>query len=520
MPRSRPAFKSYNPQQGKLFLASEATIPDSHIVRVVDSAVEALDVAPLLSKYHLDGRASYNPVMMLKLIIYAYTQKIYSCRRIAKLARENIMAMWLCDNNCPNFKTINTFRGEKMKDVILEIFAEVVELLVLKGYIRLETYFLDGTKIAANANLYSWVWGKSTKRYKAALREKCQKLFSEIDAEEEAEETLYEGKDLPETGEEIEIDSVAIREMAKRIDERLAETPKDRSLKKASRLLQRDYLPRMEKYERQEEILEKRNSYSKTDKDATFMRMKEDHMKNGQLKPAYNVQTGTENQFIVSYSVHRRPGDTSCMIDHLKTLQKHLKGKMPSVVVADAGYGSEENYSHLENLSITACVKYGIYHKEKSRKWRNDPTRVQNWPYDPTTDTFTCCAGRSLAHIGDRKSKSDNGYESRISVYECESCAECPYKASCTKRDGNRLLSVNHRNNAFRSRARDLLDSERGETLRKRRSVEVESVFGNIKSNYGITRFSLRGLEKVNLEWGIHGIAHNMRKMAKLMAEN
>lgn len=516
MPRSKPVFKPYHRQQKKLFMESDAAIPDNHIVRVVDSAVDALNVEPLLAKYHLDGRASYNPVMMLKLIIYAYTQKIYSCRKIAKLARENIMAMWICDNNYPDFKTVNTFRSERMKEVILEVFSEIVDLLEHRGYIKLETYFLDGTKIAADANPYSWVWGKSTKRYKESLRQKCRVLFREIDAKEGDEDKLYEGKDLPELGEGIEIDSAAIREMADRIDARLAETPKDRSLKKASRLIHKDYLPRMEKYEKQERILEERNSYSKTDTDATFMRMKEDHMRNGQLKPAYNVQIGTENQFIVGYSVHRRPGDTSCMIEHFEKLKMQLKNRAPSVAIADAGYGSEENYSYLEENGIAACVKYGVYHKEKSRKWRNDPTRVQNWVYDSSSDTYTCGAGRKLVHVYDRKNRSDNGFESRVSVYECVSCAECSYKESCTKRDGNRLLYINHRNNMLRTQAREFLDSEEGEKLRKQRSVEVESVFGNIKSNYGVTRFSLRGMEKVNLEWGLHAIAHNMRKMAKI----
>lgn len=512
--RAKPAFKPYHRQQRKLFVESEEAIPDNHIVRVVDSAVDALKVEPLLAKYHLDGRASYHPVMMLKLLIYAYTQKIYSCRKIAKLARENLMAIWLCDNNKPDFKTINTFRSEKMKSVMLEVFAEVVDLLEQKGYIKLETYFLDGTKIAADANPYSWVWGKSTRRYKEALRKKCTILFREIDREEEREDVFYAGKDLPEMGEGAHIDSEAIREMAARIDALLAESPKDRKLKKASRLICKDYLPRMEKYEHQEEVLEERNSYSKSDTDATFMRMKEDHMRNGQLKPAYNVQIGTENQFIVGYSVHRRPGDTGCLIDHLDTAKRQMKGRLPSTLVADAGYGSEENYSHLAGLNISACVKYNLYHKEQSRKWREDPTRVQNWSYDASANTYTCGGGKTLIHIYDRKSRSKSGFESLVSVYECVGCVGCPHKESCTKREGNRRLYVNHRNNAFRANARKILDSPEGERLRKRRSVEVESVFGNIKSNYGVNRFSLRGLDKVTMEWGLHSIAHNMRKMA------
>jgi hypothetical protein len=160
-------------------------------------------------------------------------------------------------------------------------------------------------------------------------------------------------------------------------------------------------------------------------------------------------------------------------------------------------------------------VKYGTYHKEKSRKWKNDPTRIQNWIYDSTTNSYICGGGRRLVHKYDGHRRSDNGYESTISVYECESCVGCSYKESCTKAKGNRVLSVNHRNNALRAQAREFLDSREGEALRKRRSIEPESVFGNLKANYGVTRFSLRKLDKVTLEWGLHSIAHNMRKMAK-----
>lgn len=521
MARTTPNFKSYNRQQRKLFMESDVAIPDNHIVRVVDSAVDELDIEPLLAKYHIEGRASYHPLMMLKLIIYAYTQKIYSCRKISKLARENIMAMWLCDNNKPDFKTINNFRGERMKDVILEVFSEVVDLLVHRGYIRLETYFLDGTKIEADANPYSWVWGKSTKRYKEALKKKCLELFREIDKEETLEEELYGEGDLPEMGEGIEIDSESLREMAERINALLSESPpgkKGKKLKKASRQISKDYLPRMEKYEEQERVLQGRNSYSKTDKDATFMRMKDDHMRNGQLKPAYNVQIGTEGQMIVGYSIHRLPGDTSCLKEHLNQLKEQLGGNLPQTLVADAGYGSEENYNYLEKEGISGYVKYNTYHKETSEKWSSDPTKVQNWIYDSLNDRYTCGGGRQLTHIFDRSRRSDNGYSSEIRVYECVSCEGCRYKQSCTTREGNRRLEVNHKNNAYRARARQLLNSETGVELRKRRNIEVETVFGNIKSNYGVRRFSLRGLEKVKLEWGLHSIAHNMRKLAKIEA--
>jgi transposase len=312
-----PTFKKYEQHQLTLLpMNLETLIPQNHVVRVVDRAIDEIDTTPLFDKYEGGGCSAYHPVMMLKVITYAYVDKIFSSRRIAKACRENVMFMWLTGQQTPDFMTINRFRSERMKDVILEVFAQVVELLIKEDYIKFENYFLDGTKIESNANRYSWVWGKSTKRYKEKLKEKCSELFKAIESINEDEDSEYGNKDLEETGNGKEINSTSIKEAVKEIDRRLVEKPDDKQLKKVKRIIEKDYLPRMEKYEEQETILEERKSYSKTDKDATFMRMKEDHIKNGQLKPGYNIQIGTENQFIVGYSIHQRPGDTSCMKEH------------------------------------------------------------------------------------------------------------------------------------------------------------------------------------------------------------
>lgn len=496
----------------------ECLIPPNHMVRVVNSAIDQMDLGPLLAKYSGGGRSSYHPVMMTKLIVYAYADKIFSSRRIEKAARENIMYMWLCGGNTPDFKTINSFRSERMKDVMVKIFSEVIELLHKQGYIKLENYFLDGTKIEANANKYSWVWGKSTRRYKEKLQERCKELFEFAELTNKEENDEYGERNLEELSEEKPIDSQAIEEAVKRIDERLAVNPDQKKLRKAKRVMLKDYLPRMKKYERQEELLAERNSYSKTDTDATFMRMKEDAMKNGQLKPGYNVQMGTENQFVVGYSVHQSAGDTSCMKDHLEELKKNLGGKLPANIVADAGYGSEENYEYLKKERRGNYVKYNTFHKEATRKWKSDLTRVQNWQYDEQKDEYICGFGRILKFKYIKSQKSKNGYRSIIRVYESDDCKECPYRERCIKQTSNpefnKRVYINSRGNELKAEVRANLTSEYGLKMRSLRPIEVESVFGDIKGNFGVRRFILKGLEKVKLEWGLHCIAHNMRKMA------
>lgn len=450
--------------------------------------------------------------MMLKVLVYAYTQKIYSSRQIAKALRENIHFMWLSGNNRPDFRTINRFRSTVMKGIIDNVFASVLELLIDEGYVKLENYFLDGTKIEANANKYSWVWGKATKKNKEKLQHKIKELLKDIEKANEEENAKYGDKDLEELGNEHPIDSEKLAQKVKELDELLTQEPGNKSLAEALKKIKKDYLPRSQKYEEQEVKLKGRNSYSKTDEDATFMRMKEDHMKNGQLKPGYNIQMGTENQFVVGYSVHQRPADTGCMIPHLEHL-KGILGRLPKNIITDSGYGSEENYEYIEEQALENYVKYNTFHLEEKRKYKNDAFRAENLSYDEA-DEFICPVGKRLKYQETRKYRTDNGYLSERRYYECEDCSECPFKERCTKSPGNRKVRVSLRLQKLKEKAAENLRSEKGLYLRSRRGIEVESVFGRIKSNWSFRRFMLRGLEKVKIEWGLLCIAHNLAKLA------
>ncbi|MBB3113699.1 hypothetical protein FHS18_005812 [Paenibacillus phyllosphaerae] len=201
------------------------------------------------------------------------------------------------------------------------------------------------------------------------LQEKVQTLFATIEEAEKQEEAALNGLDLCELGEAAAITSEKLDQAVKQLEAKLDKKTKDKPLKKAVRLVRKDLLPRLQKYEEQQQILGTRNSYSKTDHDATFMRLKEDHMQNGQLKPGYNVQIGTENQFIIGYSLHQRPTDTPCLKPHLEKVKTAL-GQLPRTIIADAGYGSEENYAYLNEEACNAVVKYSTYHKENSKSWQ------------------------------------------------------------------------------------------------------------------------------------------------------
>lgn len=271
----------------------------------------------------------------------------------------------------------------------------------------------------------------------------------------------------------------------------------------------------MAEYNEKETVLEGRGSFSKTDHDATFMRMKEDHMRNGQLKPAYNLQLSTNNQFILHYSLHRTPSDTVSLIEHLEGFEDAY-GCMPEDLIADAGYGSEENYTFLEEKKVNSYVKYNTFDNtpKRRRRARKYPFSSDQLHYDPAKDVFICPIGQSMVNIGTCVRKTKTGFQQQVTQYQATNCNGCPLRGLCHKSKNNRIIEINHNKERLRARSRSNLESETGIAYRKQRPVDVEPVFGHLKSNRGFKRFLLRGLDKVEIETALLAIAHNLRKIA------
>jgi transposase len=482
-------------------------IPENHPVLIVNQVVDQLNLDKLLSTYHKRGASSYHPRMLLKVLFYAYLNNIYSCRKIARALQENIYFMWLSGNSTPDFRTINRFRGEGLKEDIKGLFTQIVLLLQQAGYLSLDIQYIDGTKIESASNKYTFVWRGSVEKYKSKLEDKIRSVLSLVDSHIEQDKQEECTSDNPKP-----IDSDLLRSKVKELNARLDKM--DKIEFKQVKQLQEDYLPRLEKYESQLEKLGDRNSYSKTDEDATFMRMKEDHMKNGQLKPAYNVQIATQEQFITNLGIYQRAGDTATLPSFLEDFENAYH-KQSKIVVADAGYGSEQNYEFMEDNKIEAYVKYNYFHKEQKRAWKKNPFAVQNLFYNKDKDFFICPMGQKLTSIGTKKSKSDLGYISTLTRYQAQNCNNCPLWCLCHKSKNNRVIEVNYKLNEYKNKARERLLSEHGIYHRGKRCIEPEAVFAQIKHNHQFNRFRLRGLEKVNIEFTLIAIAHNLRKLAK-----
>lgn len=289
-------FKSHSVHQQTLFpLDLNALIPENHSARLIDSVVEKLEIPEIISQYKGGGTSSYHPKMLIKILFYGYLNNTYSCRKIAKSVKENIYFMWLSGGLQPDFRTINDFRGQKLKGNIEKLFSQLVEMMVDLDLISLEKQFIDGTKIEANAHKYSFVWKKSVEKNKSKLHQKINAVLSEIGQAIESDLIHTQNQD------DIVIDSQKLAEKIQTINQNIKTAFLSKKQKKTVEKLEKEQLPKLQEYEKHLENLGERNSYSKIDTDATFMRMKEDHMKNGQLKAAYNVQISTENQIITHF---------------------------------------------------------------------------------------------------------------------------------------------------------------------------------------------------------------------------
>jgi len=516
-------YKPYEQNQPYLIPPSvNELIPQDHLVRLVNEVIDEMGIERLLRKYQTGGGASrYHPVMMTKLFVYGYMTKTCSSRMVAKAARENVMFMWLAGGQKPDFRTLNDFRGKLLKGVMEEIFVTAVKMLNQKGYIKLENYFVDGTKVESASGRYTFVWKKAVEKNDKKLDEKLRAYIRMAEQVWDDENADYGEHDLEELGGKEEFTSKDVKELAgilrARIENIEAEEDK-KKLKKELKTIEKDYLPRKKKYEKAKRICGKRNSYSKTDPEATFMRMKEDHMRNGQLKPGYNVQIGTENGFVVGYDIFPNPNDTKTLKPHLRRQAKRL-GVKPKAVIADAGYGGEENYRYLENKRTVAVIKYSTYRKEKSRKWKNDIFRAENMEYNEKEKYYICPDGRKLTYRKTFTRMNHSGYPIEIHRYECESCKYCRKKKQCTKAKGNRVIERNEQWLRLKRKAQQVLEDEHYSELRKQRAVEVETVFGQLKENQGYRRFLLRGTAKVLTEWGLLSLGYNLKQIYRLNKE-
>ena len=512
----------YTANQGyyqiKLPIAMEIMIPADDPVRLLSAFVEGMDLSELYSTYERVRKNQASPRQMLKIMIYASMNHLYSSRDIETACRRDINYMFLLEGMpAPDHATIARFISLHLSICSKKLFSEVASILYELGEVSGKTIFIDGTKIESRANKYTFVWKKAVTKFQARLIEKILLFIGEC-------ETQY--------GIRIVYDDTVTPHTLKRLLKKLYQIKEEENIAFAygtghrKSQLQRSietlegYITRLEEYIHHLNVCGERNSYSKTDPDATFMRLKEDAMLNGQLKPAYNLQHGVDAQYITWLDVSAHRTDVLTLVPFLKDMEAHLPFKYLEVV-ADAGYESEEAYVFLEKNGQESYLKPQNYEISRTRKYRQDISRRENMDYDPETDEYICSEGRKLKAIKDRHSKNRNGYVSTVTVYECESCKGCLHKEKCIHgnncrtpmEERNKRLNVSRVMKEKRQETLDRITTKYGTQLRMNRSIQAEGSFAVIKEDMNFRRYLYRGKKNVLAQSILLAIAYNINKL-------
>jgi transposase len=526
-------YQHYNTNQMSFVLNFDFDIDPHHEARFIDAFVNSIPSEILLEKTGNMGRPAFHPAMLLKVCLFAYSRQVYSGRKMVQMNEEMIPMKWLTRDTSFSYKTINNFRSSAHANkLIKECFIYFTLLLQDKGLLEDKALFIDGTKLEADANKYSFTWRRATEKFEGRLHENIEGLYDELIQENVnlalKKEDYLSVEGLEEMAEAISdtIDqlNVAIEEEE---EARKEGKFKGASLKKKQRRhlksrlhkIRHDYQPRQAKYDYHHSVFNGRHSFSKTDTDATFMRMKEDPMKNGQLKPGYNLQAATNGRFVLSYGLFPNPNDTRTLIPFLESMSILEEF---DYIVADAGYGSEQNYSYvIDQLEKTPLIPYGTYEKEKTRRYKNDPESQINWEVDEINDKITRNGVHyHFKHYSQRK--DSYGMIRDFKIYEADSKQDSDELTELSKTpNGNqRQIHYNPTWDYFKHLVKEELNSEEGALIYAKRKIDVETVFGDLKGNFGVRRVHLRGKEKVETDIGMTFMAMNLKKLRRVAIQD
>ena len=489
--------------QLRLNFNTEIYIKDDVKLRLVKNIIERMNLSELRKVYSSLGRKpTVNPVTMLQIIIFCYSEGIFSSREIEKSCKYDLRIKYLLDTEQPpDHSTINRFR-QKIQELTPELLNQMVQILIEEKQIDLSSIYIDGTKIEAYANRYSFVWRGSIEKWQEKLIEKIK-------------EELGLSKSLI-PGQVLQAVTTIFKQLRKYCKEKKIKFVYGKGKRKTKE--QRDYehlkewKEKLESYKKHLEIMgDNRNSYSKTDHDATFMRMKEDHMKNGQLKPAYNIQLASASGFIIGENISHHPSDMYTLKPFLKDLLEKNPNKL-NKIVADAGYESEENYVFLAENNLTSYIKPSNYEKSKTRKYKKEQEFKKSLKYDERQDKYTSQEGKEFIRCNDRYRKRKSGYVTTTKVYRC-----FDWNKEGQKTKGIYIAETFQK---YREESLKNIKSDQGIEERINRSIQAEGAFSKIKSGLNYNRFHHRGKENIKSEICLLSIALNLNKLTSKIENN
>ena len=444
------------------------------------------------------------PITMFEILVFAYINRKFSSREIEKACKTDIRFMWLLDGEpAPSDSMITRFMRGHLAEVIEALFYQFVEKLYEMGEVKFKNLFVDGTKIEAYANKYTFVWKKAVEKRLETLNKKIEMVLPVI-AERYGINTSVS---LEECYEALVLQAQWIKlAFVKGTGKRKTQLQKDIELLEDFLSKKGEYLSHLGKFNG-------RNSFSKTDVDATFMHMKEDYMRNGQLKPGYNIQIGVESEYIVGVGAFSNRSDVNTLIPFLNRIRNHTN-RLFERIIADAGYESSENYLYLEENGQECFIKPTNYEISKKKTYKTNPYTVENMAYNEAKDEYTCPDGRKLKFKRETQKTTENGYTVSTRYYSNDKCGRCPHRNQChSSKNGYKTVRVNQILNEYRPKVLEALTSEEGTLLRMNRSIQVEGVFVVLKEDYGFRRFLTRGKKNVETQFFLLAFALNIEKL-------
>jgi len=506
---------NYTPKQLKLPLVIEELIDISDPVYTFCDVVEHIDLLKFFAiKESKTGRPRCDSIKLLKVLLFAFMENgIKSLRNLEKLCRTDIRYMYLLDGlKAPSHATFGNFIRNELTDTIESIFAEINGYIFEQENVDLNHTYIDGTKLEANANKYTWVWKKACMKNRSKLFANISILIDEMNTEalnclgitiEKREEYAVEYV------EEI-LESYS---KATNIDFKsfVSGSGRRKTIQQKQYQKLESYLERLKKYATQIKVCgDERNSYSKTDNDATFMRVKSDYMGNDQLLPAYNLQAAVCDEYIAVIDVKQYASDMDCFVPLMEKFN-NCYGHYPKYPVADAGYGSFNNYIFCEEHGMEKYMKFTMFEKEtKNKKYRDNPFRVDNFK---TENGKLVCPNGKRFNFKRVVPVRRNQYGRMEEIYECESCEGCQLKGQCTKSMGNRTVRVNRELTSMHKEVIYNIESIHGALLCMNRSIQSEGTFGVIKWDRSYKRLFRRGLKGVILELTLIACGFNLYKL-------
>ena len=502
-----------SPTQGIIpaFLTDFLNICDP--VVVFDEIMKGINIEKYLRPIeNRIGRPRYNPVRILKTILFGFMDGGYaSLRELEDRCRYDIRYKYLMAQEIPSYRTFGHFIKDYLEDNVEELFLMINKELFERDGVDLEHLYIDGSKYEANANKYSWVWKKASEKSRYRLYGKITELLEQMNPE------------LQCYGLEIKTNTEYVPEYLEQILQQYRtvlgidpgalprgkghhKTPQQRNYEQLSR-----YTDKLRTYIEHIRICgEERNSYSKTDHDATFMRMKRDYMGNDQLLPAYNVQIGVADEYIAVMDVQQYRSDMDCFVPLIEKFHRYY-GHYPRYPVADAGYGSYNNYLYCREHGMEKYMKFPLYKKiTTDEKYRDDPYRAENFRIDD--DGNMICPNGKKMMFSHRENIKGNQYGRQNEVYRCEDCSGCLHADKCKRTGNNRMIKTNEELTSMHREVLNNLESIHGAFLRMNRSIQAEGTFGIMKYDRWYKRTVRRGLKSVMAELFLVSIGHNLYK--------